>query len=1829
MSFFSRIKEFFTGGGSSSRYSSSRRSSSQYSYRGNSPRATRTYVGGSSSSYSSSGRDKAEDERERQRREREERTKALASIGNQDKLTQLTGKTGQERALETMRKKSEQNLEKPKVKATDPKETARIKAREKALKRLDSITNNKEYSKATGGKYDISKNGLKARQAMKSGEYQSDVKAQKYAVDHHQKAESFARGLTNAATFGGSDLLAKYGTKGKAKEAEEYYQKNKSKGAEVVGELAGSLASFGLTGGASYKAVGSGAKKLAPKAVERGTEKAVAKFAASKAVKNAARKEAVKRFGENVSEEAIEQIAKRRAKNIVAELGKDAATNVTTGLVYDVNSSIRDSKDGKDFAKNMAQNAAMNLLLGGATSIIPELRVGKNLDGLDNALRNADEAVGEGAKKRKPVRKELRAYTKWENKAKTHSNIGELAENGVKSTDDVVKTIEPSKAIERKVEPPKKTEIVSKPKQLSPELEEIREKTLRGEPITKKDRKLLDRELKKASKLQRKASEADLAEISRLGEEAEARRAEGLAKPKTRTENPEIRFATTPSENDIVQALAETKRRVGQGKNANVIDVLKENHLSTDDFHYSKEQAEVWNKKADELLAKEGADSVKAEPPRPKDFDNAGYISSSDEGARELVQEQLGVKKGITESIEDIPGVEPTREDKMLEHLSNEYANGDYLSPEMGKTESRQGFPTLGVDMTRKDIARATGEVIESKPVATAEQRLSELKDYYKSHANESADELRSRAVSSYLNIASSDQSVKILQDMSKNGIFNYKPVHMKELVEKAGKYFENADNVREFNSRVSKILDSTNHNKDAGLSVHEAPEFLTKLHYQMQMLEPHLESNPELMNLYQQDASLMQDILTSMGQTGAIQRHYVHLTPQGKVRDTTELYARMLDECAGFRLDYKDQLPSGYHERINWIKDLLLGDEEYSSLMKDILDNNGNEEALNLARMSAGDLINSKYATKSGLDLLQQWRISSMLTLPRTWIKNIENNAAAMPLDITAEAISNALEKHILKSKGFKEGEVALHSGFSLKAFLQSIASNPTDADAKRAKETFNNLYKDVLGADKYAAGKKYKGRNIRGKVGKMWAVQRLNAGVNAWSDFISNVLSKGDLIFKEQIYRENYTKLCKRYRELGMTMDDAMYNRIDQEAFERALRNTYNNANNFAQMWNEAARNFTNPDATISERAVGFAATTLNPFAKVSSNLAVRSFEYSPAGLVRSVINIEKAAKKGDALLIHQAITQMGKGIAGGVGLFGLGMFSATVSDNLLVGDISSSDPADKFMRQQGLQSYSAVLPVNGNKYSFSLTDVSPDSGVFFMGYKFCQSLMEKNINVFEAGFDWAQLATLIMEPTLNSSVFTATNSLLQTLRGNYGDDGDKSSWEILGRELVQSYKNSLIPAFIPALAKTMYKADKQLVGGGGSDEEYFENQLKIKTGLAGDNPVTRALGIEPLGADTDAYGNYKNEKNSAGDYAHSFVKNFLAPSTWQKTSMADSDYAKVDKSRELVKNGVDPSKADYMFPKKQTKNTFEIGDETVKMSPKEISLYNHAKTTGGSEAMRAVLESPAFNHQKVTTVGNKKTYSVVDGYTKEQKQQLIDQFKGKSMRDVEQWLEKQPQWQKATDDEKQKTLSELWTITKGLGDSPAKGAKRVGEQEVFKSRGRDVSEYNFINEVSDSAKTKLMPLIKNKTVSYEDAVNFFRESANTTYKEDGTHNSTNRSGKTILAALEASDLDESQKKALFEALYTGKSSYEQYKATGGKRGSGRRGYRHRSGYRRKGSSKKSSKAKTPVKPTAIKGFTEGKALVAKSYSTSTKSTLPKLKRVEAKIDLPTPKK
>lgn len=1615
-------------------------------------------------------------------------------------------------------------------------------------------TERKDFNKATGNRYNVSgaKNRtqeLKRRQAQKSQAF--DAEAAKFEYKYHPVRSSLTRGALSGVTFGLSDLAAKKLTRKEAKGAEQFYQQNKNRAAELAGEMAGSLVGFGLTGEASARGVGRGAKAasdalgragiLKPRALERATASAVERVTASKLIQRAAEKEALKRFGaDGATREVIAQIAKRRAERAVAELGKDAAINLTTGLANDVNNSLVDSENWGEFAKNMGINAGINLALGGATSLVPQFRVGKVgseavEDAVQGVARNTDELARDVEV---PVTKNQQMA---EAIASEDEAVASIDENVVSPNQRMAEDIANTDAstgnqkLAEQILKEDQAEVKATEKSENPRLDLNDDATAR---------KLVEKRHSISEKLDNTTTEFERVKQERAAAEKGTEERAALDKQYKSLQRKRRR---------LEKQLEEFDRQIKESESVIEADAKAEAEVNT-------EQPEI----------------VSEPSQRVEDFAQIEGNEAQD--------------MGITPDTNVKP--KPTAKQKKLKpNIVNE-SEGQKL---VGKVDKK-----LGVETNAKKVTPKNSAVVS-------------IEKQYNIGQGSKEEEVLSRTAVTLFRNSSSEEQAKSIKKLIKADKLDY------NRITNEGKMTSVAAKFHKEPERYTKQL--LNYASGAEkITLNDAVDVQYMSWYVANHVGPMLKEHPELAPLHDACAEIVTDLSSRGGQILQLNGVMMKSSPMARRRSTLKSIANMLDKSVGVRkkgvtIDgVKVSLSGDRDARIKQIIGLIEKDSNMKAALEKL------EKATTEAEMdkAVADVMQAsmRLRTRTAIDLFQQWRIAGMLGNAKTLVRNRVGNATFGNIRQVSNAVGAGIENYLSKNSNSAFVKEALENrtrgGIDLNIRRQSRipGKNLKDAAAKDAYEAWTTV------ESKLTRGGKYETKLPTGKTNNV-AVKALDW----WTNAVANRLEKDDARALERNFREAYMKGAEQLKKNGKDLaDEEVKEMLIQRSVQEAQIATFREYHAAADVLTKWTNNLYDADAGLGKKALGFAVESAIPFRKTPMNILKQSVNYSPVGVFNGFRNIKKAAANGDAELLHSAIDNFASGLTGSgimVGGFMLGYMSDAFTTNA-----GSKDYDSKFMKQQGVQNYSVTFtdPITGAAHSYTLDWLVPASTTFFAGVELANQIKEADgFSMFDFSKNIGEVAARVVEPVFETSMLSGIYNILNDLQGNGGTNSDNTlgAPAIIAREIGQNYLNSLVPTVVGQAARTAYSSDKQL--NGQTDMEYWVNSMKSKMGLANTDIIT-----DRLGADTTAYGDVKNKKESSKDYAVSALKNFVLPMNIQKVDIDEIDKEKISEYRRRVNEGENPDDLAYLFPKKQYNKHFSVGDTEVTMNNVELSTYNQAKTTGGEEGMRYVLENVMFN-RPIEGPDGKKVLSP-DAYSPEQKEKLLKQFKGKSLRDVERWLYSQPEFKKASEAEKRKAINGLWSLS---SQGKAHGAKRVGEQAVYKSRGEDVNEYNFNNEVSDKKRAALQPYIDAGVLTYEEAVDFARHAGKTYYyeNEDGGQAQTYFNKKQMIEYLEKKGYSHEKAEALFNSFKN--SNAKPYGSSSYRRGYRRRRYyrRGRGGHSRKTVSNRINsspyKTKTSITP-KINVPTKAKS-GGSSGTTSLASALKDIQKTQAKVAPP----
>ena len=306
-----------------------------------------------------------------------------------------------------------------------------------------------------------------------------------------------------------------------------------------------------------------------------------------------------------------------------------------------------------------------------------------------------------------------------------------------------------------------------------------------------------------------------------------------------------------------------------------------------------------------------------------------------------------------------------------------------------------------------------------------------------------------------------------------------------------------------------------------------------------------------------------------------------------------------------------------------------------------------GNDEPQTPEGRTAIQRIYSAQANTMPNSLWGKWNnygYDSMLSSPKTWNKNVMSNILTRPLELTSEKIAEFADKQIAKKTGNRTTAMPSREGRRAgnEAFAEEIANTLTDYlirgtdtghsssfDLNNNRRTYDNLF------------------------------------MQTYHDFIAMAMQLGDRPFWEQCYAEEMRvleELNTKAEELRRTEDgneEVVLRKMNQkereeEAARRATERVFQEDNVLINGINYVRGRSRAADLVIS---------SLMPFLKTPTNVAIRAMQYSPMGLAYTVVKnglIDSKTNNGLGFDQRKFVMNLGRGLTG-TGLMVAGMAMA----------------------------------------------------------------------------------------------------------------------------------------------------------------------------------------------------------------------------------------------------------------------------------------------------------------------------------------------------------------------------------------------------------------------------------------------------------------------------------------------------------------------------------------------------------------------------------------
>lgn len=586
--------------------------------------------------------------------------------------------------------------------------------------------------------------------------------------------------------------------------------------------------------------------------------------------------------------------------------------------------------------------------------------------------------------------------------------------------------------------------------------------------------------------------------------------------------------------------------------------------------------------------------------------------------------------------------------------------------------------------------------------------------------------------------------------------------------------------------------------------------------------------------------------------------------------------------------------------EQFNLTPDMV--EKIVNSKNKQELQNNLNEIYEELGRQ----------VSKTMLQKIDSWRYFCMLANPRTHIRNIVGNTAMARVQSVKNKVAGSIESVVgWFAPDIERSHTIVPASKEVKKFAKNDVVNVADRlglnenkynPKTRLENSMRTFKSDVL---ENTLGKLFDLNNNALEAEDGWG---LKAGyVKALSEYIT--ANKFDV----------------------NNMSDSQLNKARNYAVEQAQEATFHQASSLATALNQ----FSNKNGLTK-----FISDSILPFKKTPINVAKTGLEYSPVGLVKSIIYDTSKLRKGN-ISVNKYIDNISKGLTGtGIAVLGYALANA----GILKASGSDDDDKAKYDEDRGNQTYSIRI----GDSTYSLDWVAPSGIPLFVGAKVFETMQndrEKNTSSSDDESVYSKAimsATNVLDAFTNSMNPMTEMSMLSGLTSalkSYDQDNTQMIASI-GTNAVKSYVNQFVPTALGQVAKTA--------------DEYERSTTSTKTGVlpkAIDSTKNQIMSKIPglrqmLPTKSDIWGNDIKQDENVWKRA---LNNAVVPWTKKKISETAVDWALnslyeetgegsilpdvIDKSLTINKQRYVMTADEYAKYRKQyAKSSFELIDELI---------------------------------------------------------------------------------------------------------------------------------------------------------------------------------------------------------------------------------------------------------------------------------------------------------
>jgi murein DD-endopeptidase MepM/ murein hydrolase activator NlpD len=568
----------------------------------------------------------------------------------------------------------------------------------------------------------------------------------------------------------------------------------------------------------------------------------------------------------------------------------------------------------------------------------------------------------------------------------------------------------------------------------------------------------------------------------------------------------------------------------------------------------------------------------------------------------------------------------------------------------------------------------------------------------------------------------------------------------------------------------------------------------------------------------------------------------------------------------------------------------------------------------------------------KTAGDMLNAWRYFAMLGNPRTHIRNIMGNVASAAALDTSHKVSAVGQKFLPQEKRTR----ALHTSKAAKQFAKADYANVE-------AELSGNAYKTEMSEIKQRQ--------------KLFPkpLQKV-MDVNTWA------LDAEDQVFKKKSYIDSMGNFLTARGWDVNNLTEAQLNEARQHAIQDAKIATFQDASALADTLSRLEK---------KNKATEVIIGSLVPFKRTPINVAKRSFELSPVGLLKAITYDAVQVKKGN-MDATKMIDHIGQGLTGS-GVAALGAFLA--AQGLFSAGSSDDDKEANFDAGMGQQEY--AINIGGKSYTIDWA--SPAVVPLAMGGELYEALHQKYDDE-ETAFNQA-MATVsrMFDPMLNMTMLSGIGSTVSSAAYN-------KSNPLFGiaSNVATNFGGQFVPTLFGQVARTVDNTRRTTYADKNSPvpssvQKFLQRQANKIPGLSQYQP-----------AYTDVWG--REQKNGPDNVFARAAYNFFSPGYLADAKGTQTEKALKELYQATGDNSVLPSKPQKYYKAEDGTKKFLTAQEysTLTSQSGKISLDAIDKLTK-SEAYKQMsnderIEAVADIYKYAKAIAANKVYKKeLDGTTK----------------------------------------------------------------------------------------------------------------------------------------------------------------------------------------------------------------------------------------------------